>query len=580
MRSSLAALVAAMFATFVAAQANEQVIVHVEGRGDSARQVCSVKITPYAGSARSGGLGYVHVDAQNLDGRPHAVRVRFSSYTWIGSSIDAERTVTLLPHERSRFFLPLPGLPRYSFELVVTIDADNYVENMQAPRNRGNTALLISARPQLLPAVLALAQGIWPTSKSAKPAVTGCDPHDTPADWRLFTAFDLVVVDGRSEVTRELQEALRRYVHAGGRLLAIGADRLPAGALRELLEPVAGTETIPHGFGAMTATTVLGGDPLDLRHELAGGASSESMWPVDRSLQRPQVIPGLDRAPVLAFLFVILLFAIAVGPVNFYMLRKRKRPLFALVTVPALGFGTTLLMFGYAIMHDGFGVRGVERSWTLLDQHNHEASTISTRTLFAGLSPGSFELGDDSMLLAPGAFERPDSRSRHRWSYLGDTGTVDGAVLPARTPTVLISARQGVARERLRARLRGDGDLDLLTDGGVVPTGEVLLRDFDGQYWSGEAPRLVRCSRGQAGHKIERMRRGFRIHEVDSDSATEVVSLDLIAGRMLRDDQLPAGSYVATVSAAPWVPGHGVAVDYEARVHHVVGRLSPEDFVR
>ena len=38
--------------------------------------------------------------------------------------------------------------------------------------------------------------------------------------------------------------------------------------------------------------------------------------------------------------------------------------------------------------------------------------------------------------------------------------------MPSRTTTPLLSARQGVVRQRLRARFVGDGELHLLTDGG------------------------------------------------------------------------------------------------------------------
>ena len=59
----------------------EQIVVHLEDE----RQVCSIKVTPYVGAARSGGLGFVHVDMQNLDGVEHVVGVRFASREWSGS---------------------------------------------------------------------------------------------------------------------------------------------------------------------------------------------------------------------------------------------------------------------------------------------------------------------------------------------------------------------------------------------------------------------------------------------------------------------------------------------------------------
>lgn len=575
--AALCLLVTASIGRTAAGQ-QEVTIAHLEGE----RQVVSVRITPFVGSTRPGGLGFVFVDAQNLDARPHGLRVRFASGSWVRSSIDCERTLWLEPHERGRFYLPVPNLPRYGFELAVTIDGTRYNEALQPSSNRGPVTLLVSDRPRTTPAVLGMVQNLWPAKKKRDSAsVVACGSRDTPNDWRLFTAFDMVAVDGMSGVTRETQEALRRFAHAGGRLLVIAPDRMPPGVLRESLEALDGTQTVRHGLGSMTATNALSLESSRLLRQLGARSGITPLWPLDRNLQAEQVIPGLDRAPVLVFLLVILLFAVIVGPVNFFLLRRARRPMLALVTVPAIGFGTTLLMFGYAIINDGFGVRGAVRSWSLLDQANHEVTSIATRTLFAGLSPATLELGDDGMLLAPAAFARPDRRSRHRWSYDGQTGQIDGGVLPARTPTVLASARQGVARERLRAQVRADGDLDLLVDGGVVPRGEVVLRDREGRYWSGTSPRLSRCGGDEAGQRLDRMRRGMRVYQtLDRDGDPQIVSLDDLAGSLVPGATLPRGTYLTRVERAPWLPEHGIVVDYEAQEHFVLGRLGAEDFVR
>src|SRR5690606_28515300 len=72
---------------------------------------------------------------------------------------------------------------------------------------------------------------------------------DLPGDWRLFTAYPLILVDGQSPLAAETQEALRRYVHAGGVVCIGGVERLPAGPLRSLGE--AATEGVHrHGLGA------------------------------------------------------------------------------------------------------------------------------------------------------------------------------------------------------------------------------------------------------------------------------------------------------------------------------------------
>ncbi|MCA8949370.1 MAG: hypothetical protein KDE27_07695 [Planctomycetes bacterium] len=564
------ALLAALAAT-TAAPAQELLVRQVDGD----REVLTLRFAPYPGPSGTGGLGFAFVDAVNQSDEPHAVRLELASRPWSGNNVDLRRTFGLGPRERARFHLPLPEVPNYSCELTVTVDSTRHDEAFQAG-SRGPVALLIAESPTLEPEVLGLAQALWPQSRGrTKPVAMTCPLSDAPRDWRLLTAFPLVVVDGHAGIDGELQDALRRFAHAGGRLLVMAPASLPAGALRDLAAELDGTGSVRHGFGVVTAVRSIAAGGARLERELAAAAGSAGIWPLGDAIEDVQRIPGLDQAPVLAFLTVILAFAIVVGPVNFYLLRRAKRPMLALVTVPAIGFGTTLLMFAYAVVHDGFGVRGVERSWSLLDQVDHEVSVLASRTLFAGLSPGPLALGDDGMLLAPAAFARTDNRSRHRWSYDGDTGLLEG-VLPARTPTALVSARQGIARERLRARRGGDGGLELLTDGGVEPVGDVLLRDLDGDYWAGRAPRLARVDAAAAFAALQRFRTLAGEFDTVPLPNTIPASPDEVVRAMVADTLAP-GCYVTEVARVPWLPDHGLSPAYAGSHHFVLGRLGRED---
>lgn len=545
------------------------------------RRIMGLGLSVFAGSGTGsgtgGGYGFILVDLQNEDSAAHAVRVEISTRTHTQSSVELRRTVGLGPYERARLHLPMPVLSRYAFDVIVTVDNTIYEEYMTAGRTGGPAALVVSDNEDFEPATLGLVQQLWPSKRRSKPRVVTCPTVDAPRDWRLYTAFPLVVVDGMSRIDEERQAALRRFAHAGGSLLLVGADRLDPGELRENFEAFDDGQRARTGFGFVTVA----GPRLDFDHlvpGLLGSGKSIGVWPLEHGLQVRQEIPGLAQAPVLVFLFVILMFAIVVGPINLFMLRRAKRPMLALVTVPAIGLGTTLLMFGYAILHDGFGVRGVERSWTVLDQQNHEVATIASRTLFAGLSPADLTLGADSILLSPAAYRRPDQRSRHRWSFDGDRGTILGNVVPARTETALVSARQGISRARLRARRLPDGDLELLSDGGVQPTGGLLLRDDDGAYWFGDGGRLTRISTSDAEDWLGELEEHVSGHLANEVSPTLHVlgSFEsLFAGR-----ELPRGTYMTHVAEAPWVPDHGLAPDYERQRHFVYGRLGPEDIVR
>jgi hypothetical protein len=390
----------------------------------------------------------------------------------------------------------------------------------------------------------------------------------------LFTGFPLVIVDGRAPLSGELQEGLRRFLFAGGSLVVANPDKLPAGSLRD----VAVKPGLRHGLGAFVALPRL--DRVD------AGLSAlpplgRGVWPANASaLLDEQRIPGLGRAPVLVFLSIIIVFAVVAGPINFYLLRRRRRPLLVLVTVPLLGFGTTAAIIAFGLWHDGFGVRGVERSWTMLDQVRHEAVTISARTLFAGVAPNELIVAPDGFVLSPRALLR-GRRMPDRWRYDAGSGRLDGGALPSRTATPLLIAQQGLVRERLRVRVQPD-ELVVLGDGGVAPVGVMVLRDLEGVYWLGTAPRLSRASPADAGAVLRRLRAAASAVELeptaDRASGSDEVTAAQLVDRLFADELVP-GSYVAQVELAPWLDQQGLRVAYDAAVHFVSGRMHGEDFV-
>ncbi|MGB3967748.1 MAG: hypothetical protein WBO45_13535, partial [Planctomycetota bacterium] len=183
-------------------------------------------------------------------------------------------------------------------------------------------------------------------------------------------------------------------------------------------------------------------------------------------------------------------------------------------------------------------------------------------------------------------------RGADRWHH--DTGAdrLDGGLLPSRTPTPLVTVQHGVARQRLVARLAGD-ELELLSDGGVLPAGEIVLRDFDGVYWLGGGARL-RAAAADAGQRaLARLKSAGGLLEVSMpqrveyrpgrfrDVGEEVRNAEVgkLAARCL-PRELPPGSYVTRVDVPAWLDGHGLTVAHDAQQHFVFGRMGAEDFVR
>ncbi|HEY4232328.1 MAG TPA: hypothetical protein VGM76_02795, partial [Lacipirellulaceae bacterium] len=80
------------------------------------------------------------------------------------------------------------------------------------------------------------------------------------------------------------------------------------------------------------------------------------------------LVPGVGLAPVTEFRILITLFALAIGPVNYWLLKRWNRPHLLVLTVPIMAVLVTLALFAHAILSDGFGTTVRVRSFTSLDQ--------------------------------------------------------------------------------------------------------------------------------------------------------------------------------------------------------------------
>lgn len=100
-------------------------------------------------------------------------------------------------------------------------------------------------------------------------------------------------------------------------------------------------------------------------------------------------IPGVKKIPVWTFLLLMTFFTIVIGPLNYFLLRKRKQLFLLLLTIPVIACVTSLSLFGYSIFSYGFSVKTRIRSFTILDQRNKIAVTTSREALFTGLAPSA-----------------------------------------------------------------------------------------------------------------------------------------------------------------------------------------------
>ncbi|WP_165440587.1 hypothetical protein [Rubripirellula amarantea] len=102
---------------------------------------------------------------------------------------------------------------------------------------------------------------------------------------------------------------------------------------------------------------------------------------------RDWLIPGVAQPPVYTFMGLLTAFVMLVGPVAYRQTTKRDRSYLMFAIAPALAVVTTLLMFGYGIIADGFGTKARVRQIAITDAKSEFAVERTRTTYFAGVRP-------------------------------------------------------------------------------------------------------------------------------------------------------------------------------------------------
>jgi hypothetical protein len=219
------------------------------------------------------------------------------------------------------------------------------------------------------------------------------------------------------------------------------------------------------------------------RTGVAFSSPNESYWNF--------LIPGVGAAPVTAFQVLITMFVFAIGPFNFYVLRRWQKLNLLLVTVPASAAVVTLMLLAYAVFSDGFGVRVRTRSMTQLDQKTGEAVCLGRTTYYAGLTPakGLSFTGDTTVYpLTESPTNSFDSGLTRRmaWTFDGDqdrTGiqSLESGWLQSRIQTQIVTVRARKTNAKLDIAEQGDRATSIKNQLGTQLL-LLVLRDKNGDY--------------------------------------------------------------------------------------------------
>ncbi|MEO6708523.1 MAG: hypothetical protein ABI054_09265, partial [Planctomycetota bacterium] len=256
-----------------------------------------------------------------------------------------------------------------------------------------------------------------------------------PARSEAYSSLDVVVLDtshGLPEAQR--LQPLLAWTKLGGSLLVVGpraqalARAVPEFARWmeprfEIKDGNAGIP-VPSGTAWMFALGWLfvdevaaidgEGQQSHLR-ERVGAASGLVADPAGSRMSTPPTIPDLFSLPLKVFALFLIVFAGLIGPLNFVLVKRSKRPALLLLTIPAIALFAALLLLGVGIASQGLGTKIASETLVLLDQREHRASSAEQRMIFAGLSPGAGLVPGPgtscyagSTYLASGRFDGPE----------------------------------------------------------------------------------------------------------------------------------------------------------------------------
>lgn len=337
---------------------------------------------------------------------------------------------------------------------------------------------------------LAESIGRGPKSTSVKEEqIQRFAPTLMPDRWQGYPSWLTVLLTpaGEAGLDNEQRAALVRWSQNGGGLAVTTAAQFKT--WRE------------QGAAPILADTT--GDRLAALAERIKTARDSAAWQPSAN-----PVPGTERVPVTAFVIVALGFALLVGPVNLWWVRKRNARHLFLITTPAISFATCVALLVVSLLADGISVRRSAVQTVLIDHRTQRAVSWTGLTCFAAFSQSSLTLDGEAKVMTADPEGYNDGSGRRRGYQEGERLTLDwrsgqvlgGAVVPARVNRQLIIIEAKPERRRLEITPQGDGWL--VTNGLGVDIVSMTWRDLNGALWvsseiaHGQAQRLIKRPTG------------------------------------------------------------------------------------
>ncbi len=488
------------------------------------------------------------------------------------------REVELAPGATVEVSLLQPPLSSYGNGTGVVIDGTRQKELLSTFPAYGLGARMVLASRSIAAGDLDAALKLGP-GQEFDLVTSPLAPDNWSEDWLAYAGFSGVVLSEHElgALRSGARAALGQYLSAGGVVLVLGAGE--GSSFRQTL-PVApracpgvpGMTCSTVGFGELLETSTDSGVVLSAAEstrvqqawEHTFGAWSKQAYGSQMAERRFPVLGEALSVPVRGLFLVLLLFAIVVGPLNLSWLRKRKRRMWVLWTVPVISAVTSLVVLTYAMLAEGVTRYERAEGITLLDQDRHVALSLGRLAFYAPLVPGDGLHFSTSTLLLP----EEESTSLGRtldWSQ--DQHLERGWIL-ARLPAHFVVRK--VERRRERLELRVTGSVLEVVNGLGAEIRELWLMDEAGALHvavgsipAGAPAQLVQARPPDPTHRARSTPR-----DLFNDDWTHIDDW----ARSDAESVLVPGSYVALLQGWPFLES-GLVDARETRTSTVYGRF-------
>jgi hypothetical protein len=562
-------------------------------------EIESLRITADSEWIGGAALGYLPIrwDITNLGGQREIEiagdgnRILRSAYRYRDSRPAVRQRIRLARGDRVRFTMSVPvggNIDNMRFQIRENGRTIQTLGFLGTSRFGGVSAVIVSARTG---SYSGLASG-WVRSTGGVgyfrgPGVPGGPPATVPAgggpagppldlvlepsrlptSWLGYTSVQAVVIGPREweQMDAAQRSALLTWAACGGDLI------LADGEL-DVLFPDAAQRP---GLSSRVAEHFFGRIHLLSSADIEGAGFGATLESIEKSVREPSwalplrpiatgsstsgfrlPIPGVDGVPAGAYLTLLTLFALLIGPVNHIVLRRRQQQALIVLTTPLIAAVFILLLGGYVVAIEGFGIRGRILSLTLLDQPKARAVTRATVSLYAaGRAPsGGLRFPRDVAV-----FPTPVEGALPIGEMLDLTELQQFAsgLLDARSPSNFETLSSRAARERLVFTV-ANGRVRVSNGLGATVT-RLRFRDRERSYALGEALRP-----GAAADLQETTTSG---RELLGASDSVMARFDNVI------THLAEGSYLAVVDRSPFWDSAAVTIDERGSFHAVLGRV-------